>query len=619
MNIADLIAAIQSGMDPNKAIVQASIPGAGNPAIPGSEPNMGGTTPPIANVPPTPDATFPEPPPATQTPPVPIPTTPTGVPTPVTNPAPAPDTPKALQSPPDLANMYIKLMQQNQNAALMDSGATLIAAGFSPYAGTREALIRASTGGGRPGLGVTAADLINIEKQQQAMKDTLLRRSLLGGLAKQYKLSPEAALALETSGKLDEVIKHHETQNLQVIEDNATGQKSFFDHRGNKLADIGGPKPEEGEFQEGPGGRQLISKRTGLPMGPGIGQPPKTQVVEGVAGPELRDTTPGGTFTKIGGSAGIKPTEATRADAEMVDLLNAGLPDDQKIGMEHFLTNIKRNPQLAPNAKNIADWRAINAGRPPDKQMGYEEFMTKFGGGGGVNVNISKDGVTWPAPRPGYDYARNPDGSVWVDPGTRMPKQVSVDPKAAGEERETAVDIAAKERAAADVIKKESRERVQQAFAASNVGEAVDTALGLADKPGATGTFAKWGRTLSPVTGMSWDTIDAKIKTIDAVNVVTALNQMRQASPSGGALGNVTENENKMLASIIASPNVYQDTAEFKKGLIRIKAAMLIMAEEKYDKPGDDTRFLKDLKTKIDELSVSEANKPGKSKIQLRQ
>jgi len=103
--------------------------------------------------------------------------------------------------------------------------------------------------------------------------------------------------------------------------------------------------------------------------------------------------------------------------------------------------------------------------------------------------------------------------------------------------------------------------------------------------------------------------LDAKIKTIDANNVVNALNAMRQASQSGGALGNVTESENKMLASIIASVNPHQETKEFKKGLIRVRAAMEVMAERHYDKPGDEAIFRKDLNDRIDELGISQSNK----------
>jgi hypothetical protein len=232
----------------------------------------------------------------------------------------------------------------------------------------------------------------------------------------------------------------------------------------------------------------------------------------------------------------------------------------------------------------------------------------------GTNVYVSPDGTQFTKPPEGYEYERYSEGpnvgKVKIGPDGR-PIMYSASPKAVGEQIETAQDISDKEKKAADLLKKEHKERVAAKFASTNVGEAVDTALGLADSPGATGTFASWGRNLSPFKGQAWNTLDAKLKTIDANNVVSALNAMRAASPSGGALGNVTEQENKMLASIIASTDPNQDTKEFKKSLIRIKAAMMVMAENKYDDKDGEGRFTKDLKERVDDLTAQAVNKSG--------
>jgi len=532
MRLADIIATLQAGGDPNQAVMQAyqptgdqmaGIPTPMYPPLPNAAPpDVAPPVAPPANIP-TPEAAAP-PPPAS--------TTPTGVVSPVTNPVPAPAAPTALQSPPDLANMYVKLMEKNQNAAALDSGLTLMAAGLSNNLTTRNALIQhAAAGGGKGAGGITSTDIINLQKQDQANKDRLMRQSLLGGLAKQYNLSPEAIAALESSGKLDEVIQAHSTGHLLKVTDAATGQEMLTHPiTGKVVAAIGGKKPVETQFVDG----QLRRKDTGEPVGP--------------AGEQ-------------------QPLEAQRllADANK-ERATRGLPP---------LTT--------------EEWAKI---RHPQ----------------GTTVNVSTDGTVFQKPPEGYEYERTPDGKVKIGADGR-PIMYSSSPKAKGEEKETAQDIADKERKAAEVLKKENKERVSSAFSASNVGAAVDTALGLANAPGATGTFAKVARTFAPVTGMAWDTIDAKLKTIDANNVVSALNSMRAASPSGGALGNVTESENRMLASIIGSTSPYQETGEFKKGLIRIKAAMMVMAEQKYDDSDGATRFQKDLKDKIDELSAAEESR----------
>ena len=141
--------------------------------------------------------------------------------------------------------MYVKLMEKNQNAAALDSGLTLMAAGLSNNLVTRHALIQnaASSGGGRGAGGITSADIINLTKHQAEMKNNLLRQSLLGGLAKQYNLSPETIQYLEASGKLDEVIKHQNTQNLHLVEDKVDGSQAFYSvTTGKKVADVRPPQ-----------------------------------------------------------------------------------------------------------------------------------------------------------------------------------------------------------------------------------------------------------------------------------------------------------------------------------------------------------------------------------------
>ena len=479
--------------------------------------------------------------------------------------------------------MYAALVGGNRNGASMDSSLALIAAGLTPHANTRQALIQhASQLSGqdaalRGSQALKPNDILNFQKYQDDQKQRLLRQSMLGGLAKQYNLSPESIQFLESSGKLDEVIKHHATQNLTLVEDNATGQKSWADHRGNIIAPFGGPKPEKGEFVTGPQGPELRSPITGAQVAPGVGLP---------------------------------PTESSRTDEAALTRINSerAAQGQPPITAEEYATSIKRESPAADDRARLADINKDRAakGQPP---MSMEEYIL-LKKPAGTNVYVGQDGTQFRQPPEGYEYERNPDGKVKIGADGK-PIMYSASPKAKGEEKETGVDIATKEKAAAEVLKKEHKERVAAKFAESNVGEAVDTALRLADSPGATGTFAQWGRTMSPFKGHAWNTLDSKLKTIDANTVVNALNEMRKASPSGGALGNVTEAENKMLASIIASTDVNQDTPEFKKSMIRIKAAMMVMAENRYDTPDGAARFSKDLKERIDDLTIESINKRG--------
>jgi hypothetical protein len=87
--------------------------------------------------------------------------------------APPPSAPpqqaQSYQSPPDLVAMYTKLMEQSQRTAAFQRGATVIAAGLSPYQDTRDSLL-ATIGKGGAGAGagpISMEQLIALQKMQQ--------------------------------------------------------------------------------------------------------------------------------------------------------------------------------------------------------------------------------------------------------------------------------------------------------------------------------------------------------------------------------------------------------------------------------------------------------------------
>jgi len=563
------------------------------PPIPGTPPAPGGA-------PPAP----PGPPPA-----------PTGAATPVTNPTPASESPKATQSPPDLANMYIQLMKDNKNAAALDSGAHLIAAGFSPYMASRVALIQGSThAGGAAGHQMTAADLINLQKQQQANKDMLQRRAMLGGLAKQYGLSPEAAFALESSGKMDELIKELETKGLTVHEDSATGQKGFYDRNGKLIVQLGGPKPVTGtpvKTEEGP--TILTNPHTGEAIGAPIGgnKPITGTPVKTEEGPTIL-TNPQ-TGEPIGAPiGGPKVLE----DERVLGVLNKGLPPDQQIDMKTYLTTIKR---AAPNATNEAILATINKTRTPDKQMGMEELVKLLHPGAQTNVYIGPDGAQHPAPPPGMDYKRTigPDGKPVLEYGSDgLPIQVPIGSKSKADTTKAEAEAELEVKKAADAKKKEIRQKMQSVLASNHVGNAVDRALVNADKLGATGVGSKLSRAMLPIGGMSWDSVDANLSTINSNTAQQAIREMRESSPSGATgLGAITDYEQKMLASTISDLRAYQDTDQLKEGLIRTKAVMIALAHANYT-TADAGKFGADVKEIIDQLTAEQVNKSS-SKIKI--
>lgn len=459
-NIMDMIASLTSGQDPNKAVLDAN----------GALPPGGGQ-----------QAAAPMPP---------IPTTPQGVKTPVTNPQPAGSSPTVTQSPPDLANMYAALMAKNQNAQQLDSGLTMIAAGLSNNLATRQALIQsASGGGGGKGMSLSASDLINFQKQEQAQRDLLIQKQALPALMKQYNLTPAQAEYLQSSGQLPEVLKHYSTENLGVTENAETGQKTLFNQRtGKQVATIGGEKPDPTQVVKTPQGEQVINMRTAQKVGEAFG-----------------------------------PTDA----------------------------------------------------------------------------NVDAKGTKFPALDTGYDYTRDEKGLVKLNDQGVPTVYALPDSKA--------------QQAEVEAQQKKVAQHMQGVAAVSSVqaaSSAVQKAIDEATVPGAVGPGSKlYMQTVGQLGGMAGNVIRDNLDTIKANATFDKLAAMRQASPTGAALGSVSDFENKLLGAATAtlSPNLRAD--QLMDNVYRVQATMELIAKgkrqgDKHVAYTDEATFNADLKKRIAELQA---------------
>lgn len=686
MRIDDLILALQRGMNPNDAILAAQRGRADPPDIsPAPQPGvmspsvstalgasaantnanlntdaadaeakakadaainvdaMGASSRPAINPPiPTPRPTAPPPPEITA---------PAGLKTPVTNPLSAEESPRIIKSPPDLANMYIELMRKNQNAAALDSGLSTIAAGFSKYPENRTALLHgAFNKSGQQNL--TSADIIALQKQQVENQALGIRQAAKAGLMKQYKLGRDTVDYLDASGKLDEVIKHKNTQNLTVVEA-PDGTKAFWDPiEGKKVVDIPGEKPDTTEFVQGPNGPELRSKTTGARIGEPVGAPLATEIVDTPEGKNLIDKKTGVVIARSIGGAPAEPTDTfERPDGskflrekrtgkitevvapekegdKIIDAdrklarINAeqdamGLP---RYSMEKFLTEIDRQ---GVNASDIDLKAKLNA---EEKAVGkeltsWDKYLREIKRAPGVSVNVSPDGQAHPTPPTGQDYRRYPPGhkdagKVMIDErGNTELVPIGGGPAAASL-RKGEAEAGSAERTLAEAQKKEAKQKIQQAMSKSNVGTAVDKALGLVDTPGAVGFGSEALRNRLLPMGRSPHIYDSAISTITAGEVTRALAEMRAASSTGGALGNVTDFENKMLRDITASLSTAVDADTARTNLIRIKAAITTMAQQRYDTkedPNAEAKFSADLARNIEEMTLEHMNKRAKA------
>lgn len=103
---------------------------------------------------------------------------------------------------------------------------------------------------------------------------------------------------------------------------------------------------------------------------------------------------------------------------------------------------------------------------------------------------------------------------------------------------------------------------------ASNITAAISKARELTKKWGTTG-FS--GQMLSGIGGTDARNLKAQLDTIKANLAFDALQKMREASPTGGALGAVSERELGLLESAISSLDQAQDAKQLNEALDRIE------------------------------------------------
>jgi hypothetical protein len=496
--------------------------------------------------------------------------------------------------------MYLSLMRQSQNAAAMDSGLTMIAAGLTPHAATRAALIGASGSSSGRG-GITGADIVNMQKAQTEAQLRQVRQAAKAGLMKQYGLDAATVDYLDANNKLDEVLANR--NQMQVIEDNKDGSKHVYTNDGRHIATVGSAKPEEGQFVDGPNGPVLMSKRGSGAMAPPVGaKPEEGQFVDGPNGPVLMSKRGTGPMDKPVGKK--LETQVVKNDAT----------GEQKLVNKDTGETIQqitppRQPGDAVHPDDDALFK-INTERNAAGQpvMSMEEFI-KLKKPSGVNVHVSPNGLKFGAPPAGHSYKVNDKGEVLTDEnGT--PTLIKIP---GGKPADDAAAKATEAAAEADKLATaKGKEAVQTAFKTSNFGRATRTALDYMDKPGATGAFSTLSRGL-PLGGAlaPWKTLDAATKTLDAVNAFDALKQMRDASPTGASgLGQVTDVEQQMLKSAIGNLSPHQDPKILRQNLIRADVALHLLAENdfnaKADPAGAPARFNAALAKAIQEREAEE-------------
>lgn len=170
---------------------------------------------------------------------------------------------------------------------------------------------------------------------------------------------------------------------------------------------------------------------------------------------------------------------------------------------------------------------------------------------GGFKGTITDFMVTKGMAGAGYAPSYGPQGSVTFAPAPGTPEAIE---------------------AAGALAKKEKSKKVVQT-SANVVVEDINRAFGLLDE---------YKDSLIPITGRAGEaaamagygdavSLQNLLNTVKANSGFDRLQQMREASPTGGALGAVSENENKLLQSALGSVEQSQNDEQLAYNLARVQ------------------------------------------------
>lgn len=208
-------------------------------------------------------------------------------------------------------------------------------------------------------------------------------------------------------------------------------------------------------------------------------------------------------------------------------------------------------------------WRADEADRKsrglPSRSL--SEFIQETGRARAGAANLGPTGIDYGSPPKDMVWKRDAQGNIAVDEEGR-PMAV---PIAGGP-----MDIEKKE-----AEKKEADAAGRKALTAGLVTTNIDDILNWVDDskdnwvlPGPTG----WGAAAQWLPATEARSVANALSTVKSNIGFEKLQQMREQSPTGGALGQVSDFENKLLQDTFGTLDQYSDPQTFVRNLVRVKA-----------------------------------------------
>lgn len=271
-------------------------------------------------------------------------------------------------------------------------------------------------------------------------------------------------------------------------------------------------------------------------------------------------------LAEVAGSPYASPGQKAVAAALLQQQMDAADPA-KRLELERAQIELDalKNPKPDPGYRVLTPDEATQMNLPQGAyQVGPDGKISQIGGGGtSVTVNNGSDVGTIPQ---GYELFTDPQtGARSMKPIAGGPEDKSKADAAKASGKETLTDVVVN---AASRARTAANERLL-----GGVGQGIVGAI-------------------NPYSSSA--EVQRQVDVLKANATVESLNAMRAASPTGGALGSVTESENKMLAAKLgaldpSSPNFLRDLDDYELSLLRVvhgaEAGEKIFKETRGGKP----------------------------------
>jgi hypothetical protein len=456
--------------------------------------------------------------------------------------------------------MYTKLMEKSERSDAMRRGMTLIAAGFA-QPDNRDNLINAAySGGGGKSSAPSMTELLALQKYQTEQADTAARRAQLPALAAKYKLDPATIEYLDRTGQLDETITKLNDPETEVVEAANGSKKLINSNTGETVKELSPAKPRETEWLELERGNKILVYKD--------------------------DQTTVSTGEKI---TYVGPKEKPITIEPLADGRKQAVQDGKPIGEPW-------GPETNVSTDDIKEWQEINKqeaakGEPLTSLKEWIISRTEAGtergnqGATGINYGDPPRGQAWKRDETGK-VALDEDGapiSVWIKNSPEYASHLKTIADTKATEQKLADDKLAAEEAAKQAGETDVAKATQRVIIDEDIKDAMDLVI-----KGEESTIppAGWGGLLSFIPETDFNTLGGKLGTIKTDIGLTALQEMRQASKTGGALGSVTEGEHKMLQRIQGEISQTSKPEVLVHNLMRLQVARSIIVNGIEDPPG---------------------------------